>query len=72
MIKSGHCEYFAASPRFAAQKRLQSRIVEKHSPSCLSEVYAYDKLALAFLEEFSKPVVQKARPNKLDHRGGIH
>jgi len=54
MIESGHYEHFATSLMFATQKRLQSRILEEQSPSYLSEVYAYDQLALAFLEEFSK------------------
>ena len=53
-IESGHYEHLTTSLMFAAQQRLQSRIFEKPSPSYLSEVYALDKLAVAFLEEFSK------------------
>jgi len=53
-IGSGHYEHFTTSLMSAAQERLQSRISEEPSPSYLSEVYDCDKLAVAFLEEFSK------------------
>jgi hypothetical protein len=54
MIKNGHYEHLTTSLMFTAQKRLQSRVPEEQSAGYLSEVYAYDKMALAFLEEFSR------------------
>ncbi|MGA3117906.1 MAG: SEC-C metal-binding domain-containing protein [Syntrophobacteraceae bacterium] len=56
LINRREYAHIATSLMFNAQKLVRSRFPDQPSKDCLPQIYAFDKLALTFLEEFSRRV----------------
>ncbi|MGA2403633.1 MAG: hypothetical protein ABSG91_18320, partial [Syntrophobacteraceae bacterium] len=54
LINRGEYAHIATSLMFNAQELVRSRFPDQHSKHSLPQIYAFDKLALTFLEEFSR------------------
>ena len=66
LINRGEYAHIATSLMFNAQKLVRSRFPDQHSKDSLPQIYTFDKLALTFLEEFSRRAssFSKAAENK--------
>ena len=54
LINRGEYAHIATSLMFNAQKLVRSRFPDQNSKDSLPQIYTFDKLALTFLEEFSR------------------
>ncbi len=66
LINRGEHAHIATSLMFNAQNLVRSRFPDQHSKDSLPQIYTLDKLALTFLEEFSRRAssFSKAGENK--------
>ena len=66
LINRGEYAHIATSLMFNAQKQVRSRFPDQNSKDSLPQIYTFDKLALTFLEEFSRraSLFSKAAENK--------